>query len=152
MIRISVAALAACLLAAPASAHDGVHVNGAQIVVVGPKAPVAAAYFIIENHAVQDDRLLAVRTDAAERAELHRSAEADGVMTMTPVPEGFAIDGSGTIALERGGAHVMLLGLTRPLADGDLVTLTLTFERAGEVVVEVPVNPDDVAGEDHSGH
>jgi len=152
MIRITVAALAALLLAAPAFAHDGVHVDDAYIVAVSPTAPVAAAYFTIENHAIDDDRLIAIRTDAAKRAELHISAEVDGVMTMSPVPEGFVIAGNGTFALARGGAHLMLLGLTRPLADGDIVTLTLTFERAGEVVVAVPVNPVDVAGGDHSGH
>jgi copper(I)-binding protein len=34
----------------------------------------------------------------------------------------------------------MFLGLNQPLADGDIVSLTLTFETAGDVVVEVPVD------------
>jgi periplasmic copper chaperone A len=153
MIRMTFAALAACLLVSPVFAHDGVHVNDPYAVVVSPNAPTASVYFIIENHAVEDDRLIAATTDAAEKTILHSSMEkADGVMTMAPVEGGFPIAGNGTYTLERGASHVMLMGLTRPLADGDTISLTLTFERSGEVVVDVPVNPTGAAAEDHSGH
>jgi periplasmic copper chaperone A len=152
MIRITFAALAACLAFSPACAHDGVHVNDPYAVVVSPSSPTASVYFVIENHAIEDDRLIAATTDAAQKTMLHQSMEVDGVMTMAPMDEGFPIAGSGRFALERGGAHLMLLGLTKPLADGDTITMTLTFARAGEVVVEVPVNPTGVAADDHSGH
>lgn len=152
MIRISLAALAACLSFSAALAHDGVHVNDPYAVVVSPNAPTASVYFVIENHAIEDDRLVAATTDAAKKTILHQSSEANGIVSMSAVDDGFPIAGQGTYALERGALHVMLLGLTRPLADGDTFSLTLTFERSGEVVVEVPVNPVGAAGEDHSGH
>lgn len=152
MIRLTLAAIAACLHVLPAIAHDGVHVEGAYAVVVTPNAPTAAVYFTVENHATAEDRLVAATTDVAKKTMLHRSIETDGVMTMAPVEEGFPIDGLGSFALERGAAHIMLLGLTKPLADGDTITLTLTFERSDVVVVEVPVNPKDGAADDHSGH
>lgn len=133
-------------LAAPAFAHDGVHVNNAYAVVVSPNAPTAAVYFEMENHAVADDRLISATTDAAQMAMLHESVEVDGVMTMGDVA-GFVVDGLGTYTLARGGAHVMLLGLTAPLADGATITVTLTFENAGVVVVEVPVNPAVIPGQ-----
>lgn len=36
----------------------------------------------------------------------------------------------------------MLLGLARPLAQGDLFDLTLTFERGEVVTIQVPVDND----------
>jgi copper(I)-binding protein len=42
--------------------------------------------------------------------------------------------------LEPGGQHIMLMGLSAPLADGDTLELTLTFERAGEITLDVPVS------------
>jgi hypothetical protein len=88
-----------------------------------------------------DDRLIAAATDAAERAELHTHVEdPSGMMQMLNVPEGFAIPAQGRRDLARGGDHVMLMGLTRPLKDGDRIALTLTFERSGPVTLDVPVD------------
>jgi copper(I)-binding protein len=48
----------------------------------------------------------------------------------------------------------MLMGLTREVADGDVIMLTLVFEKAGEVVIEAPVDNARKTGMemDHSGH
>ena len=54
--------------------------------------------------------------------------------------DGFAVPAGGGHMLERGGDHVMLMGLTESLEDGESFPLTLVFEEAGEVVVEVPVD------------
>ncbi len=100
-----------------------------------------AAFMVIENHTGADDRLVSAASDIAERVELHTHvADANGVMQMIEVPEGFVIPANGSHALQRGADHVMFLGLTRPLAQGDIIPVTLTFETAGEVVVEVPVD------------
>ncbi|TCO73953.1 copper chaperone PCu(A)C [Rhodovulum euryhalinum] len=100
-----------------------------------------AAFMTIVNSGTADDRLVAAASDVAEKVELHTHlADANGVMKMVEVEEGFPIPAGGNRALERGGDHVMFLGLTRPLAQGDLVTVTLTFEKAGEMVVEIPVD------------
>jgi periplasmic copper chaperone A len=143
-MRLALVAL--CLSLSPAFAHEGVHVNDAYAIVVSPNAPTAAVYFEIVNHAVADDRLIAATTDAAQMTMLHESVEVDGVMTMGDV-EGFVVPGLGTYALTRGAGHIMLMGLTKPLDEGDTITVTLTFERSGEVVVEVPVNPAVIPGE-----
>jgi copper(I)-binding protein len=51
----------------------------------------------------------------------------------------------------RGGDHIMLMGLTRAFKDGDMIHLTLTFEHAGVVDVDVPVdNARTGAPMDHS--
>jgi periplasmic copper chaperone A len=144
-MRLALFALLACL-GLPAFAHDGVHVTDAYAIVVSPNAPTAAIYFTITNHSIADDRLIAATTDAAGMAMLHESVETDGVMSMGDV-EGFVIEGQDNYTLTRGAGHIMLMGLTAPLDQGDTITVTLTFERSGEVVVEVPVNPAVIPGE-----
>ena len=56
--------------------------------------------------------------------------------------------------MKRGGHHVMLMGLTDSLDQGEAISVTLTFEKAGDVVVDIPVDlerkPDANGG--HSGH
>lgn len=150
-------AAAAALFALPAFAHDGVHIENAYALTMGGIGKSGAVFFEITNHADVDDRLLDAKSDVAEKVELHtHKDDGNGVMQMVHVPEGFPIEALGSHALQRGGDHVMLMGLTRELKDGDIITLTLTFEHAGEVVVEAPVDNarKDEAAMDHSkmGH
>ncbi|MGV8951314.1 MAG: copper chaperone PCu(A)C [Cypionkella sp.] len=139
--QLFVAAAAATLLAMPALAHDGVHVTDPYARVNGGIGATGAIFLQIENHADVDDRLLDVKSDVAEKVELHTHiATADGVMQMRHVPEGFPITALQGLSLERGGAHIMLMGLKSALKDGDVIPVTLIFEHAGEVQVEVPVD------------
>lgn len=115
-----------------------------------------AAFMAVANHTGEDDRLIAVSSDIAKRTELHTHKDmGDGVMKMMHVEEGFAIPAGETHMLQRGGDHVMFMGLTQELKQGDTVTLTLTFEKAGDVVVEVPVDLERKASHgsmDHTKH
>ena len=100
-----------------------------------------AVFLMIDNTGHEDDRLIAARSDVAARVELHTHKDmGDGVMKMMEVEEGFAVPAGGSHALARGGDHVMLMGLTQELKDGDPVTVTLVFEKAGEVVIEAAVD------------
>lgn len=134
-------AAAAVFLAAPAFAHDGVHINDPYARTMGEIGASGAIFLEIENHADVDDRLVAAASDVADKVELHTHKEgADGVMQMMAVPEGFPVTALQAHKLQRGGDHIMLMGLTREVKDGDMISVTLTFEHAGEVVVEVPVD------------
>lgn len=151
-------AAAAALFALPALAHDGVHIENAYARTMGGIGKSGAVFFEITNHSDTDDRLLNATSDVAQKVELHtHKDDGNGVMQMVHVPEGFPIEALGSHALKRGGDHVMLMGLTRELKDGDLITLTLTFEHAGEVVLEAPVDnarKEEMGAMDHSkmGH
>lgn len=128
-------------VALPALAHDGVHINDAYARSNGVMGGSGAIFFVVENHQIEDDRLIAAASDVANMVQLHTHiAGADGVMQMREVPDGFMIPANGLHALARGGDHVMLMGLTTALKDGDIVKLMLTFEKAGVVEVEVPVD------------
>lgn len=112
-----------------------------------PTAQTGAAYVSLMNHGA-DDKLLSVSTPAARTAELHKSEEVDGVMKMAPVGA-LDLPMHGTLEMKPGGYHIMLIGLAKPLAKGEEIELTLTFEKAGEVKVKVPVGEVAAGGMDH---
>lgn len=111
-----------------------------------PGAPTGAMFMTINNAGDHADRLVSVASPAAQIVELHTHIEEDGIMKMRPVEDGIPIPASGTHVLERGGDHVMLMGLTLPFETGASVPLTLTFEGAGEKQIEVPVDNDREQG------
>lgn len=136
----SLLAATAMVVALPAFAQD-ITITDAYARTSGMMAKSGAAFMVIENHAAADDRLVSATSDVAQRVELHTHiAGADGVMQMVEVPEGFVVPAQGSHALARGGDHVMFLGLTRELEQGDKVSVTLTFEKAGPMTVEIPVD------------
>jgi hypothetical protein len=142
--RPSLAAAAACLalpvLALPALAADAIAVRDAYARASSPAAQSGAAFMAIENGGAADDRLVAAASDIAARVELHTHIMEDDVMRMVHVEEGFEIPAGETILLERGGKHVMFMGLNEPMEQGATVEVTLTFEEAGDVTVEIPVD------------
>lgn len=113
-----------------------------------PVAPTAAAYFVIHNKGSAADRLVAVSTPVAGKAELHEHVHADGLMKMQQVQD-VAIPAGGEVKFEPMGYHVMLFELKQQARDGERFPLTLTFEKAGSVDVEVAVQKDAPAGHDH---
>jgi len=134
------AAAAAVSFALPAFA-EGIMVQDPYARVSAKMSSSGAAFMVIENHTGQDDHLVDASSDVAEKVELHTHKEdANGVMRMIHVEEGFDLPKDGMIKMGRGGHHVMFLGLKNPLADGDTVHVTLHFEKAGDVEVDVPVD------------
>lgn len=146
--------LAAVLLLSLPAAAAGVQIIDAYARSTGQIGASGAVFFGIENHGDTEDRLIGVASDVAERVETHtHSEDANGVMQMRHVPEGFVVPAMGMHMLDRGGDHVMLMGLTRGLAQGDVFSLTLSFAVAGEMTVEVVVdNNRVVAAGAHVGH
>ncbi|MDG4647428.1 copper chaperone PCu(A)C [Roseibacterium sp. SDUM158017] len=130
----------ACALVLPTLAAAQVTVEDPYARAAGPAARSGAAFMRIVNDGATDDRLLAAASDVAERVELHTHVMDGDIMRMVHVEEGFAVPAGGATALQRGGMHVMFLGLTRSLAQGDEIELTLTFAGAGEMTVTVPVD------------
>ena len=144
-------------LAIPASAHD---YKLGQLEIIHPwarasigQAKAGVAYVTISNEGREPDRLIATATDVAKRAALHTNKMENGVMLMLPV-EAIELAPGEPVVLEPGGLHIMLMGLKSPLVEGDSFPLTLTFEKAGSIEVEVNIQEatDMVPGtHDHSG-
>jgi copper(I)-binding protein len=120
----------------------------------GPSAPTGAAFMHITNDTGQDDVITGVMSDAAAKVELHTHiADGDGVMRMVHVEEGFPIAAGETILLERGGKHVMFMGLNAPMENGAEIEVTFTFETASPLTVTIPVDLDRMPeGHSMSGH
>lgn len=136
----------AAVIAVVVAAHAGdVLVSGAFArASATPMAKAGAAYFTIRNEAATPDKLVGVSTDAAQSAMLHENVEENGVVSMRHLME-LPIAAKETVSLGPKKLHVMLMGLKAPLRKGGHISLTLTFEKAGEVEVDVPVG--DVAAE-----
>ena len=116
------------------------------------QAPNGAAYMTITTEGQETDRLMGVESDAANRVELHTHLMDNGVMKMRPV-EAIEITPGEPTLLQPGGLHVMLMGLKAPLRLGESFQMTLVFERAGRVEVEVKIEEatktTPSAGKDH---
>ncbi|MFO1201647.1 MAG: copper chaperone PCu(A)C [Tabrizicola sp.] len=146
----------ALALTPPALAHE-VTVGDLQIIhphIPQPAATAKAAggYMAIVNNGTEADRLIGIETDIAAKAEVHESkVDASGVGTMEPV-EALEIPAGGTVSLERGGYHVMLMGLTGKLTEGEMHKATLVFERAGRVEIEFMIEPPMAEGMEEMDH
>jgi copper(I)-binding protein len=108
----------------------------------GPGAGAAAAngavYATISNRGEAADAVVSAASDAARVVELHETKNEGGVMSMRPITK-MSVPAGGRLELKPGSYHVMLLGLTRDLKPGDRIKVTLTFERAGAMTIDVPV-------------
>lgn len=84
------------------------------------------------------DRLVGGSSPVAGRVELHTMKMEGDVMRMREV-DGIEVPAGQAVALQPGGLHLMLMDLKSPLKAGDRFPLTLKFEKAGEVPVQVEV-------------
>lgn len=99
-----------------------------------------AVYFVIDNPTNQADRLLSASSNIAEHVELHISVmDEQGTMGMHHQEEGVEVPARTKVAFEPGGLHVMLVDLPQDLQEGDNFPLTLTFQNAGEIQLDVTV-------------
>lgn len=114
-------------------------------------SPNGAAYFVVRNHGHAADRLLGADTERAASAEVHEHLMKDGMMTMQKV-DGVDVPAGGSLTFAPGRYHLMLFGLKKPLADGERFPLTLHFQKAGDVKVEVEVQKEAPAAAMHEEH
>ncbi|MFW3897004.1 copper chaperone PCu(A)C [Pseudomonas bharatica] len=144
--------LAALLLPAGfASAHEynvgNLHIAHPWSLALPPNAPNVAAYFVIDNKGAEADRLLSVDTPVSDRSELHEHVMNGDVMRMQQVPN-VAVPAHGQVTFSPSAYHVMIM---QPkdrslLTDGKRFPLTLHFEKAGDITVEVAVQKQPPEG------
>lgn len=146
MIRFLRAALAATLLlAAPAFAADGAVQHGDLTLSAPftratlPNAPVGGGFLSIENVGSTADRLVSASSPAAAVVQIHEMAMEGDVMKMRQLADGLDIPAGEAVTLAPGGFHLMFMGLTQAFVEGATVPVTLVFERAGPVALELPV-------------
>ena len=155
------------LIAATATAAEHGHGATPAVVTVGnleltggftratlPNAPVGGGYVTVTNKGGEADRLISAASPAAAVVQIHEMKMEGDLMKMNEVPDGVEIPAGATVTLKPGGLHIMFMQLTGPLVEGTRIPLTLTFEKAGSVEVELSVESPAAKGPsgDHSMH
>ena len=139
---LAIAGVAALAAAGGASAHDyqlkTLHIDHPFARATPPGARSGGVFLSVENKGDSADRLLRVSTPVAGTAELHQMVMDAGVMRMRAIA-GVDVKPGDRLVLQPGGYHVMLTDLKRPLQAGDSFPLTLGFEKAGSIEVNVMV-------------
>jgi len=115
-------------------------------------APLAggtgAVYLTLINEGKTPVKLMGADTPAAGSVEIHSTENDNGVMKMRQITDGIEIDPGKSVELTPGTMHMMLVKLKAPLAEGDTLKVTLHFEGADDVTVDVPVMKIDASMSD----
>jgi hypothetical protein len=121
-----------------------------------PGTPMGVGYLVIRNHSERDITLVSASTPRAGHVSMHETLMKDGVMRMRQIDNGLAISAGESVELKPNSYHLMLEKLTEPLKEGESIPLTLEFEDAGAIDVELSVRSLDADMKepemDHSGH
>jgi len=105
----------------------------------------AGAVYVTITGGDTADRLVKAQapTEVAAMTEIHETTMNDeGTMMMGQVPA-IEVPAGGTVLLEPGGYHIMLMKLAAPLESGQKFDVVLTFETAGDVTVPVEVREQE---------
>ncbi|AIR89305.1 copper chaperone PCu(A)C [Pseudomonas cremoricolorata] len=157
MLKQALVVAALLLPGAFASAHEysvgDLHIAHPWSLALPPNAPNVAAYFVVHNNGQQDDRLLSVDTPLSTDAQLHEHVQgSEGAMKMQQV-DSIVVPAGKDLTFAPSAYHVMIL---QPqdrslLVAGQRFPLTLHFQRAGDVTVQVAVQQQAPAEQqDHS--
>jgi periplasmic copper chaperone A len=96
-------------------------------------------YMTLDNKTNAADRLIRASSNVAAQVQIHEMSMVNGVMQMRQLVDGLPVPAGESVVLKPGGYHVMLIGLKKQLAAGETLPLTLTFEKAGNISVTVPI-------------
>lgn len=154
MTRLSTVLAAALVFAAPSAfaemlKHGDLMIDTPYSFATPATAKSAAGYMVITNTGDTDELLVSAESSLGRTTQLHLSeTDANGVARMIHQEQGIAIRAGETVTLEPGGYHVMFMGVSEPLAEGEEATVTLVFEQAGALELTLPV----IARGDKAGH
>jgi hypothetical protein len=164
------ALLGLSLLATPAFAHMGMQhggcpagqeftagdltISGAFSRATLPQAKVGGGYLTIVNAGTTPDRLLGGSTENARAVEVHQMQMVGDMMKMSEVEGGLEIPAGGSVELTPGGYHLMFMNIIQPLIANECIDVTLNFEKAGAVAIQLPIGElnADTLPEGHAGH
>ncbi|WP_419907347.1 copper chaperone PCu(A)C [Hoeflea sp.] len=164
-VLIAAAAFGVAAIATQTAADEshGKHETHAEMVMAGdlhiarpwtramlPGQKVGGGFLVITNKGAADDRLVAVSSPVTDRVEIHEMAVVDDVMRMRPLPDGIVIPAGETVELKPGGYHLMFMDVEKGFAEGDMVPVVLSFEKAGNVDLKLPAMPAGSRNMDHS--
>ncbi|MEX0735538.1 MAG: copper chaperone PCu(A)C [Steroidobacteraceae bacterium] len=136
--RSVLAGLLLSLVAARPALASELTVSDAWSRTTAPGIPMGVVYLKIHNGTAKSDRLLKLKASVGSSAEVHRTEIVEGVARMREVSV-LHVGVGERVELAPGGMHVMLMGLKKPLVEGQMFDLELLFEVAGPRKVKVTV-------------
>jgi len=142
--------LATLLFAQPATAA-GLVARDAWVRLMPPVAQSSAAYMTLKNTTGSDISIIGVTTDAATSSDLHAMRMRDGRMVMFAL-DSVSIPSHGEFSFAPGGFHIMLMGLSRPLHEGDVVHIVLHLADGSSFTVQAPVRDMRMGKQMHGMH
>lgn len=137
------------LLALSANAFADVHAMQAWSRFTAPSVPTGVVFLQLHNSGKQTDALVSATTPVAKKVELHNHIHDQGVMRMRQVPK-IDVAAGGTVALQPGGYHMMLLDLKQPLKLNQTFPVTLKYQSGRSEKITVTVN--NGKGMQQNGH
>ncbi|WP_428669062.1 copper chaperone PCu(A)C [Reyranella sp.] len=131
------------LSAFPAAAHDytlgNLRIDRLWARATPPTAPAGGGFLTVTNTGTTPDRLVSASSPASSQVQIHEMKMDGNIMRMRELDNGLEIPPGATVALVPGGFHLMMMGLKSPLKEGTRVPVTLVFEKAGKLDVELAV-------------
>ena len=136
-------ATAASLLAVPSMAQDyklgSLEITTPWTRATAPTARTGGGFMTITNKGTTADRLVSARSTVSEKVEIHEMQMDGSVMRMRELAKGLDIPPGATVMLKPGSYHIMFMELKAPLAKDAKVPVTLVFEKAGSIDVQLDV-------------
>ena len=121
------------------NASADVAVKGAWVRGTVPSQTVTGAFMTVTSSV--DAKIVGASSPIAHMTEIHESTMKDGVNRMNAV-ESVALPAGKAVELKPGGYHMMMMGLSKPVAAGQKVPITLEIVEAGGKRSKVEVQAD----------
>jgi copper(I)-binding protein len=141
--HLLVLSAAVALFGLPAAAHDytlgSLKIGHPWARATPPSAPSGGGFLTVTNTGTTADRLVSASSPAAGQIQIHEMKMDGAIMRMRELENGVEIPPGATVTLAPGGVHLMMMGLKNPLQAETRVPLTLVFEKAGKIDVELTV-------------
>jgi periplasmic copper chaperone A len=111
----------------------------------------SSVYLTIDNQGMEADKLIAAKFDFADQAVFQAQAvDADGVLEVRDI-NGVKVNPSQVLTLKPGLLWIELESVHQTFEHGEHFDMTLTFEKAGTIEIEVEIEPADEHEHDEHG-
>jgi hypothetical protein len=128
-----------------------IHIRNPFSSALPPISKNGAIYLTLVNQGHHSDQLVGAATPIAERVEIHTHRMEDGMMKMRKVDE-VELPPDEEVVFAPGGNHIMLIGLSQALKEGEYFPLMLHLEKTGYVEVKVIIEAAGVTSSEQSEH
>lgn len=138
------------------SMHEGhnnelIVVEDTMVKTTPPGITNSAAYLTISNNSDQDITLMDVASDAAQLVEMHEHVISNGAMKMQRMSP-LKIEANSSVKFQPGGYHIMFIGVTQNIKEGDKINITLSFDDGTKKIINSTAKKKYQAGENSHKH